>query len=242
MRIAGITHPGKVRRRNEDAIGWDEGLGAAVLADGMGGLHRGDLASREAVEEVLAELAAFGAAGETLHDGGLVSAVQGANRRVFELHGGRRGEAMGTTLVAVAATRGSRCLIAHVGDSRAYRLRRGRLERLTADHSLVQQLVEQGVVSAEEARSAPNRNVITRALGLEPEVDVACREIAVQQGDLLLLCSDGLWEMLPDADIAAGLAAVAAGGVAPAEGAATLVAAANAAGGVDNVSVVIMQL
>jgi serine/threonine protein phosphatase PrpC len=241
VRIAGTTHPGKVRQRNEDAIGWDERLGAAVLADGMGGLRDGDLASREAVEGVLAELAARGAAGETLCDATLTGVVQSANRRVWNLHGGRRGEAMGTTLVAAAAVSDSRCLIAHVGDSRAYRLRRGQLERLTADHSLVQQLVEQGVLSAEEVRWAPNRNVITRALGLEPDVTVTCREIAVEQEDLLLLCSDGLWEMLPDADIADGLAAVAGDAAELAAGAEMLVAAANAAGGVDNVSVVIMR-
>lgn len=242
MRIAGITDPGKVRRRNEDAIGWDEQLGVAVLADGMGGLHGGDVASREAVREVLAALAVHGAAGSVLSDGSLVGMVQKANRRVWNLHGGRSGVAMGTTLVAAAATSESRCLIAHVGDSRAYRLRDGRLERLTMDHSLVQQLVDEGMLSADEVRFAPNRNVITRALGLEPEVEVSCREIAVAQSDLLLLCSDGLWEMLADALIEDALAAVAAGDAEPAQCATTLVAAANAAGGVDNVSVVVMQL
>jgi protein phosphatase len=243
LKIIGRTHPGLVRSRNEDAIGWRHDLRLAVLADGMGGLRAGDVASVEAVRSVLHEVGrrVLDGAGEHISSALLVEALRLANRRVWALHQNRPGATMGTTIVVAAFTEDGRCLIAHAGDSRAYRLRDAALQQLTVDHSLVQRQVEQGALTPEQARSAPDRNVITRALGLEADLPVEPLEFARQPGDLLLLCSDGLWEMLPEPVIAAELLRLAEGVLDPAACADALLEAANAAGGSDNISFVIMH-
>ena len=229
---AGLTDTGRKRRRNEDAFVCRAPLFA--VADGMGGAQAGEVASR------LAAAAVSEWARDSWGEAVVAGLVAEANRRVWQRaqedmsHSG-----MGTTItVALADLAGGTIAIGHVGDSRAYRIRDGRLEQLTEDHSLVAELVRRGRLSPEEAEAHPQRSVITRALGTEPDVDVDFFTIEALPGDLFLLCSDGLTTMVPDAellDLAAGrndLEAVAR----------ALVNAANAAGGEDNVTVVAFEL
>ncbi|MEE4381024.1 MAG: Stp1/IreP family PP2C-type Ser/Thr phosphatase [Pseudomonadales bacterium] len=243
---AGLTDRGHVREHNEDAIGNDPEAGLLVLADGMGGLEAGEVASALAVEVVLDDtrrrLAALeseeidaetGLSPEAL---ALRDAVHRANaviREVAEREPQCAG--MGTTLVAVLF-HDNRVTVAHVGDSRLYRLSGERFERVTVDHSLVQELVERGFYTPEEARTASNRNIVTRALGIDDAVRVDVQEIVAEPGELFLLCSDGLNDMLEDARIGELLAG-ARGDLELA--AARLVDAAKAEGGHDNVSVLL---
>lgn len=233
MPLAALTDRGRLRQRNEDAVAVDGARGLAALADGMGGLPDGDLASREAVAAALDWL-------KTRDDGGhdsLAEAVQAANARVRAL-AGERGIVMGTTLEVLALDGEGACRLAHVGDSRAYLWRDGRLSRLTRDDSLVQDLVDRGAMSADEAARSSQRNVITRAVGLEAQLEPALMRVTLAGQDLLLLCSDGLWDMLGDDGIAACLNAGAGDLRRCADG---LVAAANAAGGADNIAVVLAR-
>lgn len=233
MPLTALTDRGRLRPRNEDAVAVDEALGLAALADGMGGLADGDLASREAVAAALAWL-------KGRDDGGLdalARAVQSANARVRAL-ADERGAMMGTTLELLALDGDGACRLAHVGDSRAYLWRDGRLGRLTRDDSLVQDLVDRGVMNADEAARSARRNVITRAVGLEAHVEPALMDVNLGREDVVLLCSDGLWDTLGDAGIAARL--VTLGDDLP-RCAAALVASANAAGGADNIAVVLAR-
>ena len=241
MRIAARSDQGKVRYNNEDCLAFDARLGIAVLADGMGGLNAGEVASATAVEAVMQHLVenterlGQDEAGATLRE-----ALELANRRVYALSDSRREfNGMGTTVV-VAVVNDGRFIAAHIGDSRAYRFRDGELARLTSDHSLVQQLVAQGILSAAEARRAPNRNIVTRAVGIEIDVECDLTEVDAVVGDLFLLCSDGLTDMLDDPVIATLCAEwIADEELAPLVD--TLVDAALAAGGFDNVSVVALK-
>jgi len=240
MRIAARSDQGRVRDNNEDCLAYDARLGIAVLADGMGGLRAGEVASATAVEAVMQHLIENTErlnrreVGETLRE-----ALDLANRRVYALADSRREfNGMGTTLV-VGAMHDGHFFAAHVGDSRAYRFRDGSLTRLTSDHSLVQQLVEQGILSVAEARRAPNRNIVTRAVGIEFEVECDLIEVDAREGDVFLLCSDGLTDMIDDPTIAQFCAAHAADE--PARLVETLVNAALAEGGFDNVSVVAVK-
>lgn len=235
VKIIGRTHPGQVRPNNEDAIDFDAAMGVAVLADGMGGLNAGEVASASAVAAVLETLA--GAAERTTEH--VREAIAAANRHVYDLSRQQRElRNMGTTLVVLAAVGARRLAVAHVGDSRAYRLTHTGLQPLTKDHSVVQAMVDQGLMTADEARVATNRNIITRAVGLEPEVLVDVEEFAHDAEATYLLCSDGLTDMVDDAKLealwlehqSASLEHVAE----------RFVDAAVHAGGFDNVSVVLM--
>jgi serine/threonine protein phosphatase PrpC len=235
MRIsdtAGFTDPGRKRRRNEDSFVIDPPLFA--VADGMGGAQAGEVASRLAA-------AAF----REFHDADdldprerLAAIIQEANRRIYERAAGdAQVSGMGTTITA-ALVGDDALVIGHVGDSRAYRLRSGRFEQLTDDHSLVADLVRSGRLTPEEADAHPQRSVITRALGTDPEVDADTFAVGVEADDLFLLCSDGLTTMVDDDDIRDLLSAArdleqAGKG---------LVKAANKAGGEDNVTVVLFRL
>jgi serine/threonine protein phosphatase PrpC len=240
MRIAARTDLGRVRENNEDYIAYDARLGCAVLADGMGGLRAGEVASATAVAVIMEQL--IGQAGGTGRGNGttptaalLRDALGAANRRVRALAESRRDYAgMGTTVV-IGALHDGRFVAAHVGDSRAYRFRGGELARLTDDHSLVQQLVEQGILSPDEARRSPNRNIVTRAVGIEDEVEPDVTEVDARDGDLFLLCSDGLTDMVDDPTIARCCAEF---GSDPNQIVDALIEAALAGGGFDNVSVV----
>jgi PPM family protein phosphatase len=233
VRIHSRTDVGKVRQNNEDAIAVDEGLGIAVLADGMGGLNAGEVAAGVAVKIAIERLR-NGDRNRDL-DATLQAAFREANRRVYDLSNADSDlHGMGTTLVAAVAEP-DRCTTAHVGDSRAYLFRRGKLTRMTTDHSLVYELVMQGVISVDEARASPNRNIITRAIGIEPEVRCDINRVLVEPGALVLICSDGLTDMLTDGDIAAHCGQLAGD---PEGLIGSLVGEANSRGGYDNISII----
>jgi len=249
IKFAEITDTGKVREHNEDAIGSNPEVGLMVLADGMGGYNAGEVASGIAVQTIT-ELASEGANREERnevdpHTGMmrqtivLRDAVARANKIIFQTAQSQTHcEGMGTTLVA-AAFFDDKVSIAHVGDSRAYRLRDERFEQLTLDHSLLQELVDRGFYSEEEAQRSTNRNYVTRALGVEPTVDVEVQEFDVTPGDIYLLCSDGLPDMVEDEDIHLTISTFNASLDVVGQ---QLVQLTNDHGGRDNVSVMLAQV
>lgn len=228
--FAGLTDPGTSRSHNEDSFAAKPPLFA--VADGLGGHKAGEIASTVAIEHLLE------AAPEAPHADALRRAVEGANAAVIDAAADGRGRpGMGTTLTAAVVV-GSRVVIAHVGDSRAYLLSGGELERVTRDHSLVADLVRKGEISEEEARIHPQRAVITRALGSRAEVAADTYEFDAMPGDRLLLCSDGLHGMLLDDEIERILAEAQDAAAAVRE----LVRAANDAGGLDNITAVVTEI
>jgi serine/threonine protein phosphatase PrpC len=227
---AGLTDPGLTRSQNEDSLLIEPPLYA--VADGMGGHRAGEIASRVALQELLAT------APRSVDAKALARSVRAANRAVIESAAkSRTRTGMGTTLTA-AMVDGTYVAIAHVGDSRAYLLHEGHLARVTDDHSLVADLVRQGSISEEEARFHPQRSVITRALGSDPDMVPDVYEIDAVPGDRLLLTSDGLTGMIPDDYIADLLSQDRD----PEHAAAQLVEAANRAGGYDNITVIVIDL
>jgi protein phosphatase len=236
-----VVDTGRARSNNEDCVGIDEALGLAVLADGMGGYNAGEVASDMAVTRLRSELSDALTAPQPLADSALAEAfragARAANRAVYEASLANVDYAgMGTTLVA-ALFRPHSVWVGHIGDSRAYRLREGHFEQITRDHSLLQEQLDAGLLTADEAAFSVHRNLVTRAVGVEPEVEVELHEHALRDGDTLLLCSDGLSDMLPDRVIAELLRENTRLDAA----AHALVAAANAAGGRDNISVVLVR-
>ena len=227
-----VSDTGRQRRHNEDSLLARTPL--FVVADGMGGAQAGEVASHIAVETFADGLSEDGATPEQR----LAERVQVANSRIHELSRQNAEQAgMGTTLTAVYVGE-EEISIAHVGDSRAYCLRDGELLRLTDDHSLVDELLRQGRLTPEEAEDHPQRSIITRALGPEPEVEVDTRTHRGRAGDVYLLCSDGLTSMVPESTVAEILEArhdLRATGEA-------LIAAANEAGGRDNITVLLFRL
>jgi protein phosphatase len=225
------TDTGRQRRANEDSH-----LARAplfVVADGMGGAQAGEVASRIAIESFQ-----DGLQNAASPEAALAELTQRANAHIHELsHSNAEQAGMGTTLTAVYV--GEREIsVAHVGDSRAYRLRDGVLERLTEDHSLVDELLRQGRLTPEEALEHPQRSVITRALGPEGAVEVDTRSYSARDGDVYLLCSDGLTTMLAEDRLAELLLAHAS----LREAGEALIAAANEAGGRDNITVVLLRI
>ncbi|GIZ53209.1 Stp1/IreP family PP2C-type Ser/Thr phosphatase [Noviherbaspirillum aridicola] len=239
LEFASRTDPGLVRAQNEDALAYSPDYAYAILADGMGGYNAGEIASGMAVAVMVDELDEQLARDDADASQALASAVRLANEEVFCAAQSRpdyRG--MGTTLVA-AVFRPGRVTVAHVGDSRLYRLRRQSLVRLTSDHSVVQEQIKAGMLDEQAAAASPERHLLTRALGVEPQVEVDVHEHGVQPDDLYLLCSDGLTDMLADAEIAALLAAH---GATPDPACERLVEAANERGGLDNISVLLVRI
>jgi PPM family protein phosphatase len=231
VRTASLTDPGRRRRHNEDAFVCEPPLFA--IADGMGGAQAGELAS-ELAASVVGRADADGRTGREL----VVGLIEDANRSVYERAAGDESvSGMGTTMT-VALAEDDHVLIGHVGDSRAYLLRDGELEQLTDDHSLVAELVRSGRLTPEEAGQHPNRSMITRVLGTEPEVDVDVLAVQTKPGDVFVLCSDGLSSMVGDDTIRDVLAEHEDDLDAAAR---VLVDAANAAGGEDNITVVLFQ-
>jgi PPM family protein phosphatase len=225
------TDAGRQRRGNEDAFYVEPPLFA--VADGMGGAQAGEVASQAVVEELERGLPE----GESA-EAQLARAAEAANERIYKLARADRARAgMGTTVTA-ALVDGDEVSVAHVGDSRAYRLREGRLELLTEDHSLVAALIKQGRLTEEEAAHHPQRSIITRALGPEPGVEVETQTFPARSGDLFLLCSDGLTTMIGETEIGELLRA----GPSLQDSAEALVRAANEAGGKDNITVVLFRL
>ncbi len=249
IQFAEITDTGKVREHNEDAIGSDSDIGLMVLADGMGGYNAGEVASGIAVQTIT-ELASEGADRESRNEldasSGLMrqsivlrDAVARANKIIFQTAQSQTHcEGMGTTLVC-AMFYDNKVSLAHVGDSRAYRLRNNKFEQLTLDHSLLQELVDRGFYSEEEAQRSTNRNYVTRALGVEPTVEVEVHEFDVLPDDVFLLCSDGLPDMVEDEDIHLTISTFNASLDVVGQ---QLVNLANEHGGRDNVSVMLAQV
>lgn len=233
---------GRARTNNEDSVSLDEAVALAVLADGMGGYNAGEVASNMATTFIRSELGRWlREAGDDATDTEVRRAmdicVDNANRAIFNAANSNPQYAgMGTTLV-VAVFRGQRLLIGHVGDSRAYRLRAGRLQQITRDHSLLQEQIDAGLITPEQAAFSANKNLVTRAVGVEDTVLLESHLHEVQPGDLLLMCSDGLSDMLDDTSIAQVLQmhdSLAAAGAA-------LIEAANDAGGKDNISLILVR-
>lgn len=245
--IAATTDTGRKRSHNEDNVGNDIDRGIAVVADGMGGHKGGATASQLAVDTTLKRLTDGLDTGVGDGDGAGFTgesvlareALEQSNRVIHDTAAHHpQYEGMGTTLVA-AVFYEDQLTLAHVGDSRAYRLRDGHLEQLTRDHTLMQELIERGFYTPEEARKSLNRNVVTRALGIEPEVQVDVQEEVALPGDLYLLCSDGLNDMLDDDTIRLTLTDL---GDNLQQGANRLIEQANEQGGQDNVSVVLVKV
>jgi protein phosphatase len=251
MKIAyqALTDVGKKRKGNEDSVFVNPEQSLFVVADGMGGHAAGEVASRVAVEAINEFVCLtsgdeditwpFGLDENVSFDGNrLKSAIQYANRKVLEATRERKEYlGMATTVVAVLVD-GESANLAHVGDSRVYLVREGGLTQLTSDHSWVNEQLESGILSAEQARSHPLRNVVTRALGGKPELSVDLQEHKARPGDVLLLCSDGLTTMVPDDDILRVVGA-ARGDIDTA--ARALVDEANGRGGEDNITVLLIQ-
>lgn len=239
------TDPGRVRSGNEDAVAAEPDLGLAILADGMGGYAAGEVASRLAVDEVRGELASAlpHLLVKPVEDilAGLVEDMRFAASRANDsiLSAAKHEsdyEGMGSTLV-IAVLLGGRICIGHLGDSRAYRWRAGRLEQLTRDHCWVDEQVAAGSLSVDALISERYKNIVTRALGIEEEVDLEVHDHEALKDDVFLLCSDGLTDMVTDPQIEALL-----GEALPLpERARKLVELANAHGGKDNISVVLMR-
>ncbi|MDQ3891531.1 MAG: Stp1/IreP family PP2C-type Ser/Thr phosphatase [Actinomycetota bacterium] len=231
----GVTHPGKVRKNNEDSLlvgeGRDETL--FVVADGIGGFEAGEVASSIAID-VLKDVAPSGS---------LEDAIIEANRRILAASkGDEKLSGMGTTVVAMrfgGTEREPVAQISHVGDSRAYLLRDGDLKPITEDHSLVAELVRSGDLTRAQASEHPQKNLITRALGAEEEVEVDTTVLPIRPGDRLILCSDGLSDMVPETRM---LDLLTSSGESPEEAAQALVSAALEAGGADNVTVVVVDV
>ncbi|MEZ4333856.1 MAG: Stp1/IreP family PP2C-type Ser/Thr phosphatase [Myxococcota bacterium] len=239
-RIAGATHVGRVRFVNQDAFGrYDDpqrGEILLIVADGLGGHRGGEVASRMATQ-LIGPLVATREALETPER--LARAIAEANRRIHDT--ARKDDdldGMGTTVVCLLLSPSGPSWIAHVGDSRLYRLRDGRIEPLTEDHSLVATLVRQGVLSPEDARHDPRRNQILRALGIRDQVEVDIVRLEPRPGDAYLLCTDGLHGLLPEPQ----LRALAESDGEPEQVVERLIEAANAAGGTDNVTCVLARL
>jgi len=243
LAIATRSHVGLVRDSNQDRIAVDADCGAAVLADGMGGHRAGEVASRIAAERALDELRI--AQRETVNDtmagllriGHTVEAANGALLDTCVTHPELTG--MGTTVV-VTAFRDRRVFYAHVGDSRLYRVRYGRMRRLTRDHSLIQRMVDDGVfANRAAAREAGIReNVLTRSLGMQRQTDVDVGDALIESGDTYLICSDGLHGLITDNEIARLLREPQGDLEAQAD---TLLDAALGAGGNDNVSLILAR-
>jgi protein phosphatase len=242
--LSAAVDTGRARSNNEDSVAIDEAATLAVLADGMGGYNAGEVASQMATGFIAAELGrwlreAHHQASDADVRRAMDICVDNANRAIFDAANANPQYAgMGTTLV-VAVFRDTRLIVGHVGDSRAYRLRAGRLQRITRDHSLLQEQIDAGLITPEQAAVSSNRNLVTRAVGVDDSVLLEMHPHEVMSGDLYLLCSDGLSDMLDDATIGRLLAAC---GDSLEEGCRSLIAAANDAGGRDNISVILVRV
>jgi protein phosphatase len=239
LAIAGTTHVGRLRKVNQDAFDRfddpERGEILLVVADGMGGHQGGEVASRMAI----------GTLGKLCREGDgdpptrLQHAIERANLEIHKLASRDRTlKGMGTTVVALLLCEKGPSFVAHVGDSRLYRLRSEEFEALTEDHSVVALLIRNGTITPEEAWDHPKRNQILRALGVWEETEVDIAPLELQTGDALLLCSDGLYGMLPDED----LKALADRAPDAHTGVAWMIDAANQAGGADNITAMVVQV
>ncbi len=245
LEVAALSHIGLLRARNEDSLGYNDPVESGVretkgtvllVADGMGGHRGGEIASQLAAETIVSR---YYASREADPSAALNQAFKEANRLIMEksrsdvsLYG------MGTTCTALVVRKTS-AYVAHVGDSRAYRLRQGGLERLTEDHSLVGEMVRSGIITDEDARTHPRRNVITRSIGTHEElfVDITREPLELAEGDVFLLCSDGLTSLVTEGELKTVLESNP-----PREACNRLVDLANENGGKDNITVQVVKV
>jgi len=234
---AALSDRGRKRPSNEDAFGFSVEDGVYVVCDGMGGAAAGEVASSVAVEEVLHLLTGRGQNGNPMLPGAIEDALVAANEAIFlRAQRNKRLSGMGTTVV-VLAVQDAHVWVLNIGDSRCYRLRQGRLELLTLDHSLVEEQVRMGRMTQSEAQRSPLKNVITRALGTQNRVTPDVFGMEAEPLDLFLLCTDGLTREIPDAAIASVLSQDGS----LEELCARLVESAKKAGGHDNITCLLVR-
>ncbi len=249
LQIVSITDPGRVRGHNEDCVESRPELGIVVLADGMGGYNAGEVASGMATSLIASGLQEAWTrdalkklnrdAAMALSQRVLQEQVAKANKAIFEAaQKDPHCAGMGTTLVACVFY-DNFLTVGHIGDSRLYRMRSDILEQVTRDHSLLQEQIDSGLITKEDARSSHNKNLVTRAVGIDPEVEAEIHSYDVQKDDIFLLCSDGLNDMIEDDEIQMTLIALRSNLELTAQ---QLVQAANDAGGRDNVSVMLVRI
>ncbi|HUO43914.1 MAG TPA: Stp1/IreP family PP2C-type Ser/Thr phosphatase [Burkholderiales bacterium] len=248
LEVVTATDPGMVRSHNEDSIAADRELGLAVLADGMGGYNAGEVASGIAVAMLTSEMreALAGTSANEADASGTPFAVTlirdsagKANAAIYQAAQSQPQYAgMGTTLVA-ALFYDNHVAIGHIGDSRLYRLRGDGFEQVTRDHSLLQEQIDSGMISKEQARYSQNKNLVTRAVGIDPEVETEVHTYEVEPGDIYLLCSDGLSDMVEDEDIHNTLSMLRTNLPLAAQ---QLIQLANDNGGRDNISVILVRV
>jgi protein phosphatase len=247
--ILGLTDIGIVRKNNEDTIGYDSALGLLVLADGMGGHRGGEVASSLTVDTIIdtiqQQLPAINVhqtdsvSGFSLVSICVQNAIDQANDMVFKTAQTKpENKGMGTTVV-VLQFYNNMFSLAHIGDSRCYRLRAGNLEQITRDHSLLQELIDRGFYTPDEARNSMNKNLVTRALGIDPVVTPDIQEDIVLKNDIFLLCSDGLTDLVEDEDIYLTIKQFSDN---LEEAAKHLITKANQKGGLDNISVMLCRI
>lgn len=249
LEVVSETHPGMLRAHNEDSVVVEPSCGLVVLADGMGGYNAGEVASGIAVTVMTSEIVPVLAEASPIHrdeDSGeelavalLGAGIRKANASIYQAaHSQTQYSGMGTTIVS-ALFYDNRVVVGHVGDSRAYRLRGEKLELITRDHSLLQEQIDSGMISVENARHSKNKNLVTRAVGIEGEVQPELHVHDVMVGDIYLLCSDGLNDMVEDEDIESVLYGMQGNLPMAAE---QLIQCANDNGGRDNVSVILVKI
>lgn len=242
-RFIAKTDPGLLRENNEDAACFDQARGVAVLADGMGGYNAGEVASSMAISIISSGMTHWlneAGKGVTTRDirRALEICVDDANLSIFNAASKHTQYAgMGTTLVAIVF-HGTTLVVGHIGDSRCYRLRQREFSQITRDHSLLQEQMDAGLLTPEEAAVSVNKNLVTRALGVDPAVLLEVNEYTVEAGDVYLLCSDGLSDMVRDQD----LAKIMQMPVPTDQLAQALIDSANANGGRDNITVLLAQV
>jgi PPM family protein phosphatase len=236
------TDPGLARENNEDSVVYDAPTSLTVLADGMGGYNAGEVASGMATAFIRSEMSRWlSQVGKTANARevrrALEICVDNANRSIFNAANSNPQYAgMGTTLV-VGVCHEARLMIGHIGDSRCYRLRGDEFSQVTKDHSLLQEQMDAGLITPEQAATSLNKNLVTRALGVEDSVLLEVNEHRVEPGDIYMMCSDGLSDMVDDA----GIAEILKSSDSMEQKAVALIAAANAAGGRDNISVLLFE-
>ena len=249
LEIATCTDPGMVRSHNEDSIAADASRGIVVLADGMGGYNAGEVASGMAttvlvseLQHILASVTPWQLDPRTNQEVAVRlvrDQVLKANSSIYQAAQSQPQYAgMGTTLVTCLFY-DNRVLVAHLGDSRLYLMREGKFRQVTRDHSLLQEQIDSGIITAEQAKKAAHKNLVTKALGIDPTVEPEIHEYPTKPGDIYLLCSDGLCDMVDDEDIGMTLQALGGNLKLAAQ---QLVQMANDNGGRDNVSVILVRV
>ena len=249
LEVVRLTDVGRKREHNEDAVASDMEIGLVVLADGMGGYKAGEVASEIAMLTIVAELKESMLAPQSGQTGMAVGmqaesrliydAVAKANASIYSVSQSQpQCAGMGTTLV-MGLFANDKLLVGHIGDSRMYRLRGEEFVQMTEDHSLLQEQIKSGLMTAEQAKLSANKNLVTRALGIDPEVELELHEYKVEVGDIYLLCSDGLSDLVEDEDIHLTLTTLSANLELAAN---QLIQMANDNGGKDNISVILARV